>query len=469
MTLITNTSTGRYDTDANEVMDHVRKPVFVDNAVHHGRISVQTSNKAKITVEKNNTRNLQVMPQTRYQIVESEGGVQLTHVQKSGHEYTGVPYFNGETLSSSNIPILLYNADNPSERIVLSDVENSTIGVFGNLRNMKGRTLQDIGFTSDIVKLGQPVDVGLRTTDLAIKLGESVDSGVTSVNIARPESTVATHRHHSTRFIAKDFQNTNLMTSLRYLARHDGRMVLLDAFGNLLYIPLTFSESTINITDKLSNTTQSNPVDNTFNRVTVQGLPMALNDLVIVTVDDTESQVTDVREAPAPIVDHTVRSKMSARRVARKILRGQSLMKGSQTINNNYDSLNVRPGMTVVHEGRNKLITEVRHYPLQNRSDFALMNVEVGLEGILQGINEGSTINANETNPATYMQVVDTNLALFGKVELRFETKVIENAVYSTAILIGGNTRGKIGGGNEPLGGNKSHHLAQTKEVYSSQ
>ena len=62
MTLITNTSTGRYDTDANEVMDHVRKPVFVDNAVHHGRISVQTSNKAKITVEKNNTRNLQVMP-----------------------------------------------------------------------------------------------------------------------------------------------------------------------------------------------------------------------------------------------------------------------------------------------------------------------------------------------------------------------------------------------------------------------
>ena len=313
------------------------------------------------------------------------------------------------------------------------------------------------------------MDVGLRTTDLAIKLGESVDSGVTSVNIARPESTVATHRHHSTRFIAKDFQNTNLMTSLRFLARHDGRMVLLDAFGNLLYIPLTFSESTINITDKLSNTTQSNPVDNTFNRVTVQGLPMALNDLVIVTVDDTESQVTDIREAPAPIVDHTVRSKMSARRAARKILRGQSLTKGSQTINNNYDSLNVRPGMTVVHEGRNKLITEVRHYPLQNRSDFALMNVEVGLEGILQGIDEGSTIDANETNPATYMQVVDTNLALFGKVELRFETKIIENAVYSTAILIGGNTRGKIGGGNEPLGGNKSHHLAQTKEVYTSQ
>ena len=92
------------------------------------------------------------------------------------------------------------------------------------------------------------------------------------------------------------------MTSLRYLARHDGRGYF-DAFGNLLYIRL-HSRSTINITDKLSNTRKSNPVDNTFNRVTVQGLPMALNDLVIVTVDDAESEVTDVREAPAPIVDH---------------------------------------------------------------------------------------------------------------------------------------------------------------------
>jgi len=70
MTVLKNTRTGRYSTDADEVMTHVRKPVFVDNAIHHGRISVQKANKAKVTVEKKNTRNLQVMPQRNYRILE---------------------------------------------------------------------------------------------------------------------------------------------------------------------------------------------------------------------------------------------------------------------------------------------------------------------------------------------------------------------------------------------------------------
>ena len=61
MTLIKNTTTGRFNTDVSEVMSHVRKPVFVDNAVHHARVSVQTSSKPKITVEKSNTRTLQVI------------------------------------------------------------------------------------------------------------------------------------------------------------------------------------------------------------------------------------------------------------------------------------------------------------------------------------------------------------------------------------------------------------------------
>ena len=41
---------------------------------------------------------------------------------------------------------------------------------------------------------------------------------------------------------------------------------------------------------RFGSKTKNDPVDNTPNRVTVQGQPMALNDLVIVTVDDTERQ-----------------------------------------------------------------------------------------------------------------------------------------------------------------------------------
>ena len=456
MTVIKNTTTGRFNTDVSEVMSHVRKPVFVDNAVHHARVSVQTSSKPKITVEKSNTRTLQVMPQSSYQIVEGESGVQITHAQTPGHEYTGKPYFNGESLSSSNVPILLFNELRPSERLVLKSIEDSTIGVFGHLQNMKSRTLDDIGFTHDAVKMGQPLDIGLRTTDLAIKLAESVDTGITSMNIGRHESVVTKKRNHSTRFIGQNFNNTNLLTALRYIARHDGRMVLLDTFGNLLYVPISFSENTIDISNSYSSGQSKNPIDNSANRVTLQGIPMALNDLVIVTVDDAESQTDDVREISSPFVDHTVRNKNSAKRVARKILRGQSLMKGAETISNSYSGLGLRPGMTVIHEGKNKIITEIRHQPFAMKSDISLMNIDVGLEGILQSLHEGFTVEANNINPENIFQITDVNLAMFGKVELKIHAEIYENKVMSTAILIGGTSRGTVGGRGEPMGGSKS-------------
>ena len=47
---------------------------------------------------------------------------------------------------------------------------------------------------------------------------------------------------------------------------------------------------------------KKNPIDDSPNRVTVQGLPLALNDLVIVSVDDAESQTEEIRESPAPFL-----------------------------------------------------------------------------------------------------------------------------------------------------------------------
>ena len=101
MTVIKNTTVGRYSTDAVEVMTHVRKPVFVDNAVHHARITLQKADKAKVIIEKNNTRTLQVMPQRAYQLLEGESYVQLTHVRKPGHSSLNAPFFNDETISAT--------------------------------------------------------------------------------------------------------------------------------------------------------------------------------------------------------------------------------------------------------------------------------------------------------------------------------------------------------------------------------
>ncbi len=107
MTVLKNTRTGRYSIDADEVMAHVRKPVFVDNAIHHGRISVQKANKAKVTVEKKNTRNLQVMPERNYHIVEGESFIQLSHHNTPGHSLNSAPFFADDLISTTNDPMLI--------------------------------------------------------------------------------------------------------------------------------------------------------------------------------------------------------------------------------------------------------------------------------------------------------------------------------------------------------------------------
>ena len=41
-------SGGKFDNSLNEVMTHIRKPVFVDNAVHHALVSSQSKHKQKV-------------------------------------------------------------------------------------------------------------------------------------------------------------------------------------------------------------------------------------------------------------------------------------------------------------------------------------------------------------------------------------------------------------------------------------
>ena len=462
MTVIKNTRTGRYSTDADEVMTHVRKPVFVDNAVHHARLTLQKTTKPKVVIEKKNSRNLQVMPERTYELVEGESSIQLTHTEKPGHTSLTAPFFNDNLISNTNKPMLIYNADESSQRLLPHTIESNSFGVLANLRNLKGKTLNDIGFTGKRVRLGQPIDVGLRTTDLAMRLAESIESGATSVNISRSRNVITDKaRKHSNRFVGTDFNNTNLMTALRFLGRHDSRMLLLDRFGNLLYVPITFSEANYVIDkDFRVGGKSENPIENIANKVTVQGNPLALNDLVIVTVSDAEGQTTEVREDSSPVVDNTVRTTNSARRVARQILKARALTKGSINSDGHIGLLTLRPGMTAKYDGEMKVVTEVKHMPMENLSSLTMLNLDTGIEGVLQGITEGSTVDANQTNPATYVQVVEQNLALFGKVELRISTIMTERGVHNTAFLIGGvkgtHDRGKIGKSGLPIGLNKT-------------
>jgi len=469
MALIKNTIVGRFNTDMPAVMDHVRKPVFVDNAVHHAKVERGLGVQAKVTIENSNSSTFQVMPETRYNIVEGESSIQITHKETAGHSTTAVPFLGDNILSPTNKPMLVYNANSPSQRLTISTLESNTFfGISMNLNNMQGKTLDSIGFNSREVNLGQIIDVGIRTTDMAIRLGQQATlGGLNSFNIGRNMGSTNNNngrKLHSNHFLGQDFTNINLMTALRFIGRHDNRTVMMDRFGNMLYVPISFSESTRFIDANVRfGPKQENPIANTPNRITIQGLPMALNDSVVITVDDTESQSGvngEIREAADPVIDYTVRTKNAARSIGRQILRGHTLTTGSINSAGHVGITDMRPGMTINYGGQNRVLTEIKHLPLLGLSDITLLNIESGIEGVLQGISEGATFVTGEEAPLTYIQIAEDNIAMFGKIQLRITTQITEREVGTTTLLIGGvkgtKTRGKIGGIGLPIGSNKS-------------
>jgi len=160
------------------------------------------------------------------------------------------------------------------------------------------------------------------------------------------------------------------------------------------------------------------------------------------------------------LFDATVNTSMAARRVGRQILRANSLESGTITSEGHIDLNDVRPGMAIDYGGTQHVITEVIHHPLKKSADLVLLTIDTGLEGVLQGINEGIVMEGNETNPNNLIQNLKENITMFGRIQIRTIVRVSQRLVSTTAFLIGGvkgnNTRGLIGKSGLPIGMNKS-------------
>ena len=76
---------GRFDASLTTVATDVRKPVFVDNAVHYAKIESRSDGKNRVTIEARNAENYDIATEKAYSMVESESAVTLTHRETDGH------------------------------------------------------------------------------------------------------------------------------------------------------------------------------------------------------------------------------------------------------------------------------------------------------------------------------------------------------------------------------------------------
>ena len=475
MTLVDDDA-GQFNVNPDTIMTEIRKPVFVDNAVHHALVTSQASNKQKVTIENRNNASYLVTSSNTYSLTEGNSNVQMTHTARPGHDYTGAPFFNNEKISTNTDPsMLLFNSNDPkNQRLKGSSFSSSNQGITLNLNNMQSRTLLDIGYTGGDVHLGQTVDIGLRTTDLAMQLGSDLTETLTSVNIALPRAVTSTNskrRKHSIRFLAQDFNKVPILQAMKLVSRQDQRVTYFDRFGSLLYIPFNVSEpSRTLVSDLRLGGQMTNPIDNTTNRVTVTGVPIALNINAEATVDDAVRQQTkfsaDVQEPSEVVFDPSIKTEAAARRLARNILRASNVSKGSISSDGHPGAWDLRPGNIVTFRGSKHVIMEARHKFSEGTSDFVFLSIDIGVEGVLQDLSDSAVTAGINASVDTSTQIKKEDLSLFDGLEVVIMPITHNRMVGPSGFLIGRNTaRSLLGIGKEKIGTSKGFMISRREDI----
>ena len=466
MTLI-QSSVGRFDVALTSVMNDVRQPVFVDNAVHYAKIQPQN----KVTIEARNAENYDLATERAYSYVDSEGSILITHKETPGHSHkSGIWLY-----ASKDIPIsLMYSSVNPIQRLIGSTYTSTSNGLRIELRNMKGMSVDSLGFEGDSLHFGQIVDVGFRSTDLAMRLGSEISGSITAMDVG-DSPTVANiggnRRKVSNVYLAADFNNVNLISALRFVSRHDNRISIFNRYGVLQYIPFNFSSGKriLDSTLRLGSEDKS-PVENTENRITVQGIPIALNENLIVTMDDAARQQgkydTDILENVSPIFDASIKNMQDAKKVARRILKANSIMKGAVTTEGHADAWDLRPGDLVQYGPTPYVVMRTQHKLSDRLSNFRFLSLDTGIEGVLRNITRGSIAESSTKTPEKTNQIVDENLSFFENLDVHIVPILELRQVSPSGILIGKNaSRGRIGKNYEPMGLNKGDTIIMRGEL----
>ena len=444
---------GAFSESLTEVMVDVRKPVFVDNALHYGKYESQQSEKPKVTIS---TTSYRVSKEGSYRIEEEESSLLVSHTKTPGHTFEEnifTPYGND---SSSEI---LYDANDNKKRLLRQKIEVLDKKIRVHLPNMKNENLSTFGF-SDEVKMGQPINVGFRTTDLALEIGKELDGTVTSFSIGEPLSVAnaTTQRQkHSKTFFAHNFNNASLMTALTTLGRRDNRILDYDMHGNLMFIPFNYSRKPHYLSANLRMDSQNtNTVDDSANRVTVVGRQIALNDNSSVTLNDATQQGRfniEIAEEPMPHFDNSIMSEQESRSVARQMLKANRLLATRMETKGHPKSWFIRPGEIVNYGNRKYVVMSASHMLASQLSDFTFLTLESGADTAIRSVFEDEAIAEEITSDDLNEQIKQVDYGFFDEIDIKTTLLLTVTDVSGTPLLIGRNAnRVSIGGSAKTIG-----------------
>lgn len=463
-----NRTTGRQSDSQSAVMKVLRPPVLVDNAVHHAQYEkVQTGYRVKPPTK----GDFHPTHDRRYELVEEEDGVRVLHKTTDGHRFTGSTFFHDRQLTNGQEPpLILFSDADPKHRLAPKQVGTTTTGSRLTLQNVNSKSLNDLGFPTGDVRLGQVADVGLRSSDLALKALSDPSGALNSISVPRQQRKIP---YHSTTFVSQDFRGTDAVSASRFLSKHDMFGLHSDRFGNLAYSRRNSVKREHFISARMvTQGIETDSVSHVPNRVVVRGASRADNDDNVVIVDDIGLQGGDhnrpVNEAVGGIHVPTAKTRASARRIGQRFLAGARKAVGSHTLRSVHGRMMAQPGerakLSGLSTSSHASILKTTHRIHEKVTDIQVKSLDSGISDILQKLQENVVVN-NDQSDSRVEQIQTSAFSTGDEVDVKSTWVVAVRPVRQKGLIINHPRRGLIHGRtDQPVAITQDEHTIGTSK-----
>jgi len=283
---------------------------------------------------------------------------------------------------------------------------------------------------------------------------------------------------HSTKYVSRDTRGLNTMEVLRNLSQLDGRQIINERNGTILFSDKVFNEKDVRI--GIQNGVRSVEVSKLFdspNEIVVVGDVIAGNEIVFIRVRDSEK----IKQASAGGEEEVVKtlrqqipgikSVSAARKLAKTLLARTENGAPMIVIKGLMNSTSIRAGDIIdinlpIQGVIGKFVVfESKHYLHSLQSDLIVAQYEKGIEGILTDLKT-ETIDSSGLSESSSDKDIKENLSMSASVNVIAVHKIRVRNVNETGFIIGAkhkNGLGKIGvrDGNKrgfPIGMSKSRN-----------
>jgi hypothetical protein len=429
----------------------------------------------------------------------------ISYVKQPGTGGLSTVYADGKALSATNCPPYLIDAIQKRWRIAGADVVSGEGTWQQNLlkfRNINGDSLSGGGMSLGKVRLGHYMAVGVRTTDAALMMLNDIGTSLPGADLIPYESVIeptkkdtalydygetvptlgyllrfknemtlsaALNAHpsllssidHSSVFVSRDARGIGVLDTIRSLSQMDGRQLLLDETGRILYSGTVFVGRDKRIGSSSGpQTIEVSSMLEMANHVIVEGDKIAENERVRAEVKDLEKAKMMGGEGNEEGVLRTatqmvpgLKEPSMALRMAKQFMNRTESGASMLRVGGLVKASHIQPGEIINVDFTNEgvkgqfAVFEATTNSTTGFTDLVIGQYEKGIEGILADLLS-STAATSQEDPSRLKERME--LSLTGSVRLVAASRVRTRLVNNTRLIIGGRWRG--GSVNTPLG-----------------